>query len=244
MAHRFFLPNIPPGDVATLTGDQAHHAAQVMRFRVGDQIVLFDGAGLQADCEITELNKKHVELQILRREVSDRSLTTSITIAVALPKSDRQKFLVEKLVELGVDHLIPLQAQRNVAAATDKVITRIEKQIIEASKQCERNRLMTVSKPMDFANIKRWSAEHVGTRLWVADPYEGQFAAHVLSELESQTASHQIIAVGPEGGFADGELAAAVELGFNKLRIGPTILRVETAAIAAAAIFGAGSWHS
>lgn len=240
MAHRFFLAEIPAGDAATLVGDQAHHAAQVMRFRVGDRIILFNGKGSQAVCEITEISKKRVDLEIVEREDSDRSLSTTITIAVALPKSDRQKFLVEKLVELGVSHLIPVQAERNVAAVNDKVIARIEKQIIEASKQCERNRLMTISQAMNFAAINEWSGEQSNTRLWIADPYQGISISELAVTDSSDDRFHEVVAIGPEGGFSDEELTTAASLGFEKLRIGPSILRVETAAIAAAAILGAG----
>jgi 16S rRNA (uracil1498-N3)-methyltransferase len=240
MAHRFFLAEIPAGNTATLVGDQAHHAAQVMRFRVDDQIILFNGQGTQAICKITEISKKRVDLEIVDREDSDRSLGTTITIAVALPKSDRQKFLVEKLVELGVSHLVPVQAERNVAAVNDKVVTRIEKQIIEASKQCERNRLMTILPTMNLAAIKVWSAEQPSTRLWIADPYHGKSISELAVTSGSDDRDHEVVAIGPEGGFSEEELATAESLGFEKLRIGPSILRVETAAIAAAAILGAG----
>lgn len=240
MAHRFFLAKIPSQNTATLIGDQAHHAAQVMRFRAGDQVVLFNGLGTQAVCEITEISKRRVELEIISRETTDRSLSTTISIGVALPKSDRQKFLVEKLVELGVSHLIPVQAERNVAAVNDKVIARIEKQIIEASKQCERNRLMTVSPMMNFSVIKKWADEQLGSRLWIADPYDGQSIAQLIRSADLANPRHEVVLIGPEGGFSDSELTAAGELGFAKLSIGPSILRVETAAIAVAAIFGAG----
>jgi len=132
MAHRFFLPNLPQQATVTLDGDQAHHAAQVMRFEVGDSIILFDGQGVEASCKIDAISRKRVELTIVERSSADRALSTELTLAVALPKKDRQKFLIEKLVELGVTRLIPVPAERSVAAASQKVIDRIEKQIIEA----------------------------------------------------------------------------------------------------------------
>lgn len=237
MAHRFFVPEIPAKSSVLLDGDQAHHAAQVMRFDVGDQIVLFDGGGIEANCEIVSISKKRVELTILDRQEVDRALSTQLTMAVALPKSERQKFLVEKLVELGVDHLIPMPAQRSVANANEKVITRIRKQVVEACKQCERNRLMKISSPLDLKAIKQWASEQPEpVRLWLADPYQGVS----IAEANESAQPAELVAIGPEGGFTDQEVAEAVELGFKLLRIGPTILRVETAAIAAAAIFGAG----
>ena len=160
MAHRFFLPDFPLQDTVTLDGDQAHHAAQVMRFEVGDSIILFDGQGTEATCEINAISRKRVELTIKDRNTADRALSTELTMAVALPKKDRQKFLIEKLVELGVDRLIPVQAERSVAEANQKVIERIKKQVIEACKQCERNRLMQITDPMSFPQIATWSDQH------------------------------------------------------------------------------------
>ena len=244
MAHRFFLPDFPHQGSVTLEGDQAHHATQVMRFEVGDSIILFDGQGTEASCEIIAVGKKRVELTILQRSSADRSLSTELTLAVALPKNDRQKFLIEKLVELGVQRLIPVQAERSVAAVNKKVIQRIEKQVVEACKQCERNRLMQVTEPMTFGQIKEWSDQFpVPARCWIADPYNGVSIAAVNGEVSAEgtdAVKHELVAIGPEGGFTDVEIARAVEAGFQLLRIGPTILRVETAAIASAAIFGAG----
>ena len=235
MAHRFFLPDFPLQDTVTLDGDQAHHAAHVMRFEVGDSIILFDGQGTEATCEINAISRKRVELTIKDRNTADRALSTELTMAVALPKKDRQKFLIEKLVELGVDRLIPVQAERSVAEANQKVIERIKKQVIEACKQCERNRLMQITDPMSFPQIATWSDQHSQpARRWLADPYNG------VSIATADQGKHELVAIGPEGGFSDQEIAVATDTGFQLLRIGPTILRVETAAIASAAIFGAG----
>ena len=246
MAHRFFLSEFPPQDTVTLDGDQAHHAAQVMRFEVGDSIILFDGQGTQATCEINTISRKRVELTIKERNTTDRALSTELTMAVALPKKDRQKFLIEKLVELGVDRLIPVQAERSVAEANQKVIERIRKQVIEACKQCERNRLMQITDPMSFPQIAAWSDQHSQpARRWLADPYNGVSIATVNQQTVGDASNanrgkHELVAIGPEGGFSDQEIAAATDASFQLLRIGPTILRVETAAIASAAIFGAG----
>ena len=183
MAHRFFLPDFPQQGSVTLEGDQAHHATQVMRFEVGDLIVLFNGQGAEASCEIITVSKKRVELTIIQYSTADRSLSTQLTMAVALPKNDRQKFLIEKLVELGVARLIPVQAERSVAAANKKVIERINKQIVEACKQCERNRLMEVTQPMTFEQIKDWSdLQPEPARRWIADPYNGVSIATVNDE--------------------------------------------------------------
>ena len=227
MAHRFFLPDFPSQDTVTLDGDQAHHAAQVMRFEVGDSIILFDGQGTEATCEINAISRKRVELTIKDRNTADRALSAELTMAVALPKKDRQKFLVEKLVELGVDRLIPVQAERSVAEANPKVIERIKKQVIEACKQCERNRLMQITDPMNFSQIAAWSDQYPQpARRWLADPYHGVSIATVNQQTagdanNSDQGQHELVMIGPEGGFSDQEITDATDAGFQLLRIGP-----------------------
>jgi len=242
MAHRFFVNKLPDGDQGILGGDQARHASQVMRFQSGDRIILFDGQGEEVDCEIVEVSKKELRLSVIERRQVDRALKTDLTLAVALPKGDRQKVLVEKLVELGVNQLVPLKSSRSVAVANEKVIARIEKQVIEACKQCERNRLMAVTPALDLVGLAAWAkTEFASARLLIGDPYEGETIAAVAATGESSNGGQAfVIAIGPEGGFSDEEIASAVDQGFEKLRVGPTVLRVETAAIAAAAILGAG----
>ena len=133
MSYRFFLDGTPTSEIVTLAGDQAHHAIQVMRFKIGDRIDLFDGTGVEYRAVIDQVAKKRLSLRILETIANDRSVERRITMGIALPKGDRQKFLVEKLVELGVVRLIPLKTTRSVAVANDKVIERLKKQVVESS---------------------------------------------------------------------------------------------------------------
>lgn len=253
MAHRFFLPTLTQqSNAVQLEGDQAHHVANVMRMSVRDTITLFNGAGLDATCEITSISKKRVELQVVDTKQVTRRLDGCLAIAVAMPKGDRQKVLVEKLVELGVRHLIPLKCQRSVAVVNDKALARIGKQIVEATKQCERSHLMQVHSPMTLSEVDRWQAEIAisdtqsetvtdepsqtpGTNSLklFGDPQTGQPASRWLA----QPLRSALILIGPEGGFDDDEINWAHAQGYQPLRIGKSILRVETAAIAAAALF-------
>lgn len=237
MSHRFFLDSVPTEGPLILEGDQAHHAIQVMRFRSGDEVVLFDGSGVEYRAVIDSVEKKRLCLSIVESISIQRSVTSQITLAVALPKGDRQKFLVEKLVELGVKRLVPLRATRSVAVASDKVIERLKKQVVEASKQCGRNTLMDIGNEQSLKQLGDSCISNT-TRL-IADPYQGLSISEVASGLPESASV--VIAVGPEGGFDDEENALAHELGFEPMRLGPAILRVETAALAVAAIFGIGA---
>lgn len=246
MSYRFFHAQPPVDDQFKLAGDQAHHAINVMRYQVGDQIVIFDGQGTEHDAQIESLTKKQLTARRIGTRQLDRSLSRSVTIAVALPKGDRQKFLIEKLVELGVTRLIPLATTRSVAEVKPKVIERIEKQVIEASKQCGRNFLMQIAPSRtvlglcqsEFTNQEDDSRSPISehTVKLLAHPYESQ----PLSDLSFGPDQPVAIAIGPEGGFTDDECVSLKDAGWQPTSFGPTILRIETAAIAAAAIFGIG----
>ena len=152
MASRYFVETPVVGDSAVLTEGEAHHVARVMRAGVGDCLVLFDGSGWEYEAEIKRIAKHAVELAIVSRREMDRELPLAIHLGVALPKGDRQAWLVEKAVELGVARLTPLETERSVAQPSDKALVRLRRGVIEASKQCGRNRLMQIEEP------QRWSS--------------------------------------------------------------------------------------
>lgn len=240
MSYRFFLDAQPTSEIVNLEGDQAHHAVQVMRFKVGDQIVLFDGSGMEYHTVIDLVAKKRLSLRILNAIEIDRAVRARITLAIAMPKGDRQKFLIEKLVELGVERLVPLKTTRSVALANNKVIQRLQKQVVEASKQCGRNRLMEISEERSLSQFSE-SLDESCQKL-IADPYQGKPIAAMAAGFNANECFDRVaVAIGPEGGFDESENELAQSLGFLPIRLGPAILRVETAALAVAAIYGIGN---
>ena len=235
MSHRFYIESIPNSDTPlTLEGDQAHHAINVMRFKEGDTVVLFDGQGREFTCKIDGLGKKKLQLTIVEAREDQAVSRRKLTLAVALPKGDRQKFMIEKLVELGVYRFIPLDTTRSVAAANSKVLERMQKQVIEACKQCGRNTLMKVEAASSVPDLIIRSSEF--TTAFVADPY----AETAIPDVEFNDESNVLVAVGPEGGFDKAEMKVFSDGQFQGLRVGDSILRIETAAIALAAIVVAG----
>jgi 16S rRNA (uracil1498-N3)-methyltransferase len=189
---------------------------------------LFDGSGNEFTARIERLGRSDVELAIIERQSIDRELAISLTLGVALPKGDRQAWLVEKATELGVTRLVPLVTDRGVSQPTDKALERLRRGVIEASKQCGRNRLMQVADAQPWADFVA-QAPADACRL----------IAHVDDSLNGQTplpkAQEYIVAVGPEGGFTDDEVAAALQAGWQAIGLGARVLRVETAAVAVAA---------
>jgi 16S rRNA (uracil1498-N3)-methyltransferase len=230
MTARYFSSTPILGDRAVLEGDEAHHLLHVMRAAPGDCIELFDGSGYEFEAGIGTCQRQSVELRILGRRAVSRELDYPLVMGVALPKGDRQKWLVEKLTELGVSQLVPLQTQRSVAQPGAAAIERLARTVIEASKQCGRNRLMQISPARTFADWIEHEATHGPAKRLIAHP-----TGRDLCEAVCSTDDGNVCTVGPEGGFTDDELNSALAAGWQAVSLGPRILRIETAAIALAA---------
>ncbi len=231
MSQRFYSPEPIQFDPATpveasLIDTEAHHFLHVMRGGLGDRVTLFDGSGDEFTAEVTATGRRDVALTVLSRESVSRESPCHLTLGVAMPKGDRQKVLVEKLTELGVARLVPLHTERSVAALKGSALDKLRRGVVEASKQCGRNVLMQIAEPTDLNDFL--STTEADTKL-IAHPYDG--AATSIDE-----AARVAIAIGPEGGFSDEEVAVATTAGWQRLTIGRSILRIETAAIAAAAL--------
>jgi 16S rRNA (uracil1498-N3)-methyltransferase len=229
MSDRFYSTVPITTEHATLDGPEAHHLLHVMRAKVGDCIVVFDGSGDECDAEVVRAGRAEVELRVLQRRTVDRELPFELVIGVSLPKGDRQKWLVEKLTELGVTTLVPLVTTRGVAQPTDNAVERLERSVIEAAKQCGRNRLMRIDKPSDW-DVWLYSQEP-NSRLIIANPH-----GTPMNTLDLTAPRTTSIAIGPEGGFSDGEHAEAIASGWQAVNLGERILRVETAAMALASV--------
>jgi len=239
VSERFFCSSAIESDSVTLDGGEAHHLLHVMRATVGQGVTLFDDSGTEFDAVVEYLGRNEVRLRVLERREINRELPLSLTVGVALPKGDRQRWLVEKLTELGVTALVPLATQRGIAQPSDAALDRLRRGVIEASKQCGRNRLMLITRPQEWHEWIRpspaegqvgWSDHNTKVRRLVAHP-----GGVGISALDLRDALPTYIAIGPEGGLTDKEITAAIEAGWQQVNLGPRILRVETAAVALAA---------
>src|SRR6185436_15410174 len=158
MSERFFVEQPITGSTAELVEAEAQHLAKVMRAAVGDEVVLFDGSGAEFAAKVARLSKSVVLLEIVERREINREPRVELTLAVALPKGERQKWLVEKLTELGATRLIPLITERGVAQPVESALDRLRRGVIEASKQCGRNRLMEIAAPERVTDFFRNSS--------------------------------------------------------------------------------------
>lgn len=230
MSRRYYHPQAETGQRVLLTGDEGHHLGTVMRARVGDTVTLFDGRGREWTARVIGLRKGAVELEVLAEQALTRELVWPVTLAVALPKGERQKWLVEKATELGVHRLVPLQTAWGVAQPTAGAVARLRRVVIEACKQCGRNTLLVVEEARPCAEW--FLAAAGGGTCYLADP-EGE----PLVEAARHVAGPVLVAVGPEGGLTEAERQAALRAGWRPVSLGNRTLRVETAALALAAYF-------
>ena len=240
MSERFYSPHPITAGCMMLDGPEAHHLLHVMRASVGDEVTLFDDSGAEFKATVETLRRADAELRIVERREIDRELPFELVVGVALPKGDRQKWLVEKLTELGVATLVPLITERCVAQPAAAALDRLRRSVIEAAKQCGRNRLMKIAEPQTWsdwiAGNEPQSAIHnpqseIASLLLLLAHSSGL----PLSELDHSQPLHTRLAIGPEGGLTEAEVAAATVAGWQIISLGPRILRVETAAIALAA---------
>lgn len=237
MGHRYFSEQRISGNRVDLTGSEAHHLLHVMRAKRGAEIQVFDGSGYEYRCRVTAVARDRATLSVICRSASCRELPHRVLLAVALPKADRARWIVEKATELGVAALVPLVTEHTTATPTARQTLRWRRAVVEASKQCGRNRLMDVEEPCrwsrfidDVHNGPARDAPRIMADPAAACPW------YSLKDPAAENATRgYIIAVGPEGGFTDREREMAVDRGWQTVCLGRRILRVETAALALAA---------
>jgi len=242
MSSRFFLdPTVSTldGGLAVLGGDEAHHFSRVMRGKIGDEIVLFDGSGFSYRSRIESIHKDSVIAKIVETIPDTIESPLRLTVATALPKGERQRFLIEKLAELGVARLVPLRLERSVARSDAAVAKRLRRHIIEAAKQCGRNVLMEITDEMPLDELNEFLNGCGEVKKFLLHPAAlGEVGQTTPRNVLSGKLPNQIaVLIGPEGSFTDQEITVALQSGFQPLDLGARILRTETACIAAAAVF-------
>ncbi len=241
---RFLVPQLPNQGTVELPADEAHHASRVLRCSPGDSIVLFDGIGNEAMATILSLDKRSVTATIASFVFAPRDHSGRLHFAIAMPKGDRQRNTIEKLVELGVDTLIPLETARSVAVVNDANSDRLVRYTEEACKQCGRNRLMSIRPTLRIGDIQNYvnslttQDTSAPIQIWILHPKIDGQSAYSIHAANAIAAPNQslLFLIGPEGGFTDAEVTEAVQQGARILSLGDRIQRVETAASTAAVL--------
>jgi 16S rRNA (uracil1498-N3)-methyltransferase len=215
----------------TLSGNAASHVTRVLRLRVGQPLTLFNGQGGEHAGSIDKAHAGEVTVSVGEHAAIERESPFPLTLAQGISRGERMDLVVQKATELGVSRLIPLLTERSVvrldAQQADRKFNHWRAVAIAACEQCGRNRLPEVALPTQLRDFLRLSAASGGTHLLLSPG-----AALRIEDVQRPEAGATVL-IGPEGGLADEEQRDALAARFTAVRLGPRILRTETAAIAA-----------
>ena len=232
----FLCDPLPEEGAAVLDGPEGRHAAAVRRLRVGEQLLLADGHGGLARCEVTVTNRDAVALRV-RARWTEPAPRPWVTVAQALVKGDRSELAVQLATEAGADALLPWQAARCVARWDTgprgaRSLQRWRDTAREAAKQARRSWMPEVGEPVDISAL----AERARSAALALVLHEA--ADESLAAVPLPADGEVLLVVGPEGGITDAELTALAAAGARPVRLGPTVLRASSAAVVALSALG------
>lgn len=222
-----------PGRDIELPSQASTHIARVLRLQCGHRLNVFDGEGNEYAAEVVSLAKHVVTVRVTEPiDAINRESPLRITLAHGIARGDKMDWILQKATELGVTRIVPLVTERTEvrldAERRERRLAHWRSVIIAACEQCGRNRVPDLDTPLRLADWLATGLNSQGLRL-ALDP-EGELSVRTLSPHNAAT-----LVIGPEGGLSAHDMAALAQAGFLSLRLGPRILRTETAGIAALA---------
>ncbi len=232
--HRFFVDHID-GEYAAITdADQMHHIRNVLRLKIDDEVVIIDNTGHDFTGVITGMDNKQITL-IVTPQNTPRVVKANLTIACAIPKGSRMDDIIDYLTQLGVTRIIPMLTDRVVVKLDDAKAEARQKRwnkiAQSAAQQCQRSDISVIMPVTDIHEVILNSKDH---DLKLIPHLTGR--RQPLKDVLAQGSYKNIIVlIGPEGDFTPTEVELALHNGFTPVSLGDTVLRVATAAIAAAA---------
>ena len=230
MTRRRWIADEVCGSRAALIGSHADHLVQVLRARLGQEFDIATAENVRRG-RIVSITDGRVDFEL--GEVIPTAAMPRLTLLLSIFKFDRMEWAIEKCVELGAARIAPVVAQRtevHLATAAQKRVERWQRIARQASEQSRRASLPEISPPVD---LEAAVAEATGTRIVLAESEEGMSLKGVL---RTRPSGEVTLAFGPEGGWAESELKLFLSAGWTAASLGKTILRAETAAIAATAV--------
>ncbi len=230
---RFFVEGEPLGPGERLVkGKRAVHLTRVLRLTVGDPVALFDGSGKEFPAEILEVRRQFVRLQVAEGARVERESDLNLVLALGLPRPAIMDLIVQKVTELGVDEIVPVDTERAQKwLKGERGVSRLkrwERIAQEAARQSGRNRVPRIWSLTDFDQVLE-QRKDTGLKLIC---WEEEETGSLRQILAAKGGSRQAcVLIGPEGGFSGAEVDQAAAAGFQRISLGRRILRTETAAI-------------
>ena len=227
MAHRYFLTDINQ-DTATVTGGEAVHLCRVMRIKPGDRVILCDNSGYDYTALAKTVSEEIITFEVLSKAPNPAQPRKELTVYMALPKSDKLEFIVQKCCELGAARLVPFVSEFCIAQKSKKEDSkkqRLSKISAEAAKQCGRSTPMEIGDTLTFKQLLGALAENE-TNLFFYEHAEMPLSQAGLADKQKVG-----VIIGSEGGFSEKECAALADSGAVTVSLGKRILRCETAAV-------------
>lgn len=229
MLHWAYCENLQ-NDNVTISDAEAHHLIHVLRCRAGVQVTLFDGLGMEATSEVVSVTRKDLTCRVLSRIQHTRPSRPEFTVVASPPKADRLKMMVEKLTETGVDRLVLLNTSRTVTTPGETRLDKIHSNMIAACKQCRRPFFMELSPLQSMqAALSELQSATTNPLICIAHPETNNNFTEPYGQ--AQITRPAAVLIGPEGGFTEDEVQAAISCGAVPVSWPNTILRIETAAI-------------
>ncbi|HET9463066.1 MAG TPA: 16S rRNA (uracil(1498)-N(3))-methyltransferase [Thiobacillus sp.] len=231
-APRFYLDQpLAAGARFSLPPGPARHASRALRLAVDDTVVLFNGQGGEYTARIERIHKDEVAVSVIGFAAIERESRLRVMLAQGISSGERMDYTLQKAVELGVTAIQPIAARRSVVKLAgeraDRRVAHWQGVVASACEQCGRNQVPVVAPPLPLAH---WLGQQKNGRLLFLSPQ----AKARLADLPPPDATDCLVA-GPEGGFEADEIAALQAAGAVPVRLGPRVLRTETAALAALA---------
>lgn len=235
---RFFVEPDMVGNETIIIDSKSdiQHMSKVLRLREGDEIDVSDSQLWEYKCEIVYMDKNEIEVKILDKQKFAKEPETKVTLFQGIPKQNKMDLIVQKTVELGIIKIVPVFMDRTIIndkGKFGKKVERLNTIAAEAAKQSQRGLLPEVTEAIEFKDIKKQLSEFD----MVLFPYENEENRTIKDALQEGNKPKNIaIIIGPEGGFSDKEASSLREAGTECVSLGKTILRTETAGIAALAM--------
>jgi 16S rRNA (uracil1498-N3)-methyltransferase len=229
--------DLSPGARIELPAAQGRHLVRVLRLAAGTPIVLFNGQGGEFEAIIATIHRDDITVHVGAHQAIERESPLDITLLQGIARGEKMDLILQKATELGVTRIVPLNMARSNVRLTSDTAARKQEHwqavVDSACEQCGRNRVPEVAAPTPFASAVQ--AVRAGTRLLLAPAEDSRSLATMLAPEDAGANSTFTLLVGPEGGFEPDEVRIARLAGFTGCRLGPRVLRTETAALTALA---------